>query len=367
MSFITKIDQYEGFNFEQYLNTITERDIEVSLTKERKTEKDFLNLLSDKALPYLEKMAQLAHEASIQNFGRTIQLYIPLYLANYCSNDCVYCGFSRRNRIHREVLTIEEIEKNAKTIAKTNIRHILILTGESPELTPVSYLSEAVRVLKRSFSSISIEIFPMETRDYLELKAAGVDGLTVYQETYDRKVYETVHVAGRKKDYLYRLDTPERGAEAGLRWVNIGALYGLADPLKDAFLSGLHVKYLQDNYMETEFGVSFPRMNEAEGNFKSLNNLSDKKFVQFILAFRLFLPRAGITLSTRERPDFRDNLIQLGITKMSAGSVTSVGGYVESGNTPQFEISDSRSVSEIAKVIESKGYEPVYKDWEPLT
>lgn len=362
MSFFEVIKSYD-IDFKKYEDNLSPEEIKKSLYKEKKNEFDYLNLLSFKAQNFLEEMAREAQKITFQYFGKTIQLYAPLYISDYCTNSCTYCGFSALNKIKRQKLTLEEIEENAKEIAKTGIKHILFLTGEAPSITPMEYLLDTVKILKKYFSSISIEIFPMDVEDYKILVEAGVDGLTIYQETYDREIYDKIHLAGKKKDYLYRLDTPERGAIAGFRRVNIGALYGLADPVKDAFFSGLHAKYLQDKYIDTEISISFPRINPAEGNFKPVFHLDDKRFVQFICALRLFLPRCGITISTRENARMRDNLIGLGITRMSAGSKTSVGGYKYENLPNQFEISDNRSVYEIEKVILQKGYEPVFKDW----
>lgn len=362
MSFFEFI-QKNNIDFKLYEDNLLLEDIKKSLYKEKKNEFDYLNLLSFKAQNFLEEMAREAQKITFQYFGKTIQLYAPLYISDYCTNSCTYCGFSALNKIHRQKLTLEEIEENAKEIARTGIKHILFLTGEAQTVTPMEYLLDTVIILKKYFSSISIEIFPMNVEDYKILVEAGVDGLTIYQETYDREIYDKIHLAGKKKDYFYRLDTPERGAIAGFRRINIGALYGLADPVKDAFFSGLHAKYLQDKYIDTEISISFPRINPAEGNFKPVFHLDDKRFVQFICALRLFLPRCGITISTRENARMRDNLIGLGITRMSAGSKTSVGGYKYENLPTQFEISDNRSVYEIERVIWQKGYEPVFKDW----
>ena len=342
-------------------------DIPAILQKEKISENDFLALLSDAALPHLERMAAKAHALTIQHFGRTIQLYSPLYLSNYCANECTYCGFSMRNRSRRTTLTLDEVDANARTLSATGIRHILLLTGEAPKRTPLDYLIDCVAIVKRYFSSIGIEIHPLETHDYLALKEAGVDSQTIYQETYDQAIYRQVHLKGPKTDYRYRLATPERGAMAGFRSVNIGALFGLAEPLKDAFMAGLHAKYLQDKFPSVDVSLSLPRINPAEGSLQSWHRLPDNRFVQSILAYRLFLPHAGITLSTRESANFRENLIPLGITRMSAGSITRPGGYDgQKGGTEQFGISDSRSVQQMDAVIRKKGYEPVYKDWEVL-
>ncbi len=363
MSFSKILDKFERFNFEDYFSLLTDKDILISLRKEKRNEFDYLNLLSPRAHQFIEEMARESHALTIQYFGKTIQLYIPLYVSDYCTNYCIYCGFSALNEIKRKKLSLDEVEENAKEIAKTGIKHIIFLTGEAPEVTPLSYLVDVAKILSKYFSSISVEIYPLEVEEYKKLIEAKVDGLTVYQETYDREIYDNVHLRGRKKDYYYRLETPERGCIAGFRRVSIGALYGLANPVKDAFFCGLHAKYLQDKYLDTEISVSFPRLNPAEGHFTPKYTLSDKSFVQFILALRLFLPRCGITISTRERKEMRDNLIGLGITRMSAGSKTNVGGYLKESRLKQFEICDDRSVDEIEKVIISKGYEPIFKDW----
>ncbi len=368
MSFIEKIKEWEGFDFTGFSENTDSAEIPFILEKKGLDPLDFLKLLSPAARPHLEAMARKAHRLSVQYFGRVIQLYIPLYLSNYCSNECLYCGFSVGNKIHRKKLSLEELGENARAIAGTGMRHLLILTGEAPSQTPLAYLLDCVSILKQHFDSLSIEIFPMDTPDYARLKQAGVDGLTLYQEVYDRDIYARVHPAGRKADYDYRLSAPERGAEAGFRTVNIGALFGLGQPLSEAFFTGLHAHYLHNKYIETEFSVSLPRLNEAEGDYQALYRLDDASLVQTILAYRLFLPRVGITLSTREGSTLRDNLIPLGVTRMSAGSVTTVGGYGQpgGGHTPQFEIDDERSVAEVARAISSLGYEPVFKDWEMI-
>lgn len=363
MSFADTLENYSNFDFDEYFQNIQVADILQILKKDKLSDFDFLALLSDKAKPFLETMARKAHDLTVRNFGKVIQLYIPLYISDYCTNECVYCGFKNKNPIERKKLTQSEIEINAEYISRTNIKHIIILTGEAPEKTPMSYLTDTVNILKKYFSSITIEIFPMDVDEYVELKNAGVDGLTIYQEVYDRTLYAKVHKYGKKTDYNYRLDTPERGAMAGFRAINIGALLGLGDPVKETFFSGIHARYLQNKYTGSEISISLPRLNEAEGGFTALHPLDDAGFVQFILAYRLFMPKAGITISTRERADLRNNLIPLGITKMSAGSVTSVGGYATPG-TPQFEINDNRSAAEISSMIKSKGYDPVFKDWD---
>lgn len=339
-----------------------------TLAAEKLSETDFLVLLSPMAAGSLEQMAKKAHELTVQYFGRTIQLYIPLYISNFCANECVYCGFHRGNTIRRKKLSLSEIEAEARAIAATGMRHVLLLTGEAPAVTPIDYLEEAVHLLKRYFASVSIEIFPMDEGDYRRLKDAGVDGLTLYQEVYDEHRYAIVHRAGRKTDYHYRLEAPERGARAGFRMVNIGPLVGIGEVRSEVFLSGLHARYLQDTFLQTEISLSLPRMNPAEGSYQPDYAADDRTFVQFMTALRCFLPRAGLTISTRESASFRDNLIPLGATRFSAGSCTGVGGYGdrEDSGSPQFDITDERSVADVVQAIRSAGYQPVYKDWDSI-
>jgi 2-iminoacetate synthase len=249
-------------------------------------------------------------------------------------------------------------------------RHILILTGESRQKTPVSYIKEAVGVLVDYFDSIAIEIYPLETEEYQELIRAGVDSLTIYQEVYDPQTYDELHIAGPKKDYHFRLDAPERGCQAGMRAVNIGALLGLNNWRKEAFFTGLHAQYLQDNYLETEVSLSLPRIRPHLGSFQAEESVYDRYLVQNLLALRLFLPRAGLNISTRESAELRDNLIDLGISKMSAASKTQVGGYAQNNEAKteveddcQFEISDQRSLSEVVTMLENKGYQAIFKNW----
>ncbi|MBW2366268.1 MAG: 2-iminoacetate synthase ThiH [Deltaproteobacteria bacterium] len=366
MSFYDTITRFEAFDFDGFFNSVTDRDVERALSTDRLTWQDFLALLSERAVKYLEPMAQKARQLTIQYFGRTIQLYIPLYIANYCSNECIYCGFNRTNKINRKKLTLDEIEMEAEAISQTEMKHILVLTGEAPKVTPIEYIEEAITILKKWFSSISIEIFPMDTDGYRRLKTAGVDGLTIYQEVYDRRIYDKVHLAGGKTDYRYRLDAPERGARSGLRNVNVGALFGLGEKRSEAFLAGMHAKYLEDHYLDTEIGLSLPRINPAEGGFQPYDLVDDRTFVQFMVAYRLFLPRAGIAISTRECAEFRDRLLFLGATRYSAGSRTDVGGYAhpQEASTAQFEISDERGVEKTISAIREKGFQPVFKDWE---
>ncbi|WP_457577860.1 2-iminoacetate synthase ThiH [Desulfomarina sp.] len=365
MTFLTTINEYASFDFDEYFRNVTGNEVRQSLDRTNLTTGDLLNLLSAPAADFLEEMAMKSQRLTRRFFGRTISLYAPLYISDYCSNHCTYCGFNCTRPFSRKQLSLAEIEREAAIIAASGIRHILVLTGEAPDKTPISYLQDAITVLKRYFASIALEIFPMDEKDYRVLHRAGADSLTVYQEVYDRNIYMKVHKSGKKRNYEYRLLTPERGAGAGFRAINIGPLFGLGQVRSEAFFAALHARFLQQSFPEVEISLSLPRINGKGG--RPGNSLSDKQFVQTMLAWRLFLPRLGITISTREAPAFRDKLLHLGATRFSAGSRTDVGGYGQPGSsTVQFDITDERSVEEITEMICENGYQPVFKDWEPL-
>jgi len=366
MSFYEERKKYDNFNFELFFDQVTDAGIKKILSKNRLTEVDYLTLLSPRAEKYLEEMAQKAHRLTIQHFGRVIFLYTPMYLSNYCVNQCVYCGFKVHNKLERKKLTPAEVEQEAQIIAGTGLKHVLILTGESRLKSPVSYIKECVEILKKYFTSISIEIYPLEENEYAELVSAGVDGITIYQEVYNEEEYAELHPAGPKRNYRFRLEAPERACRAGMRTVNVGALLGLGQWRREAFFTGLHADYLQNIFPDVEVSISPPRMRPQLGGFLPKVEVSDKNLVQYILAFRLFMPRGGITISTRERAELRDRLIRLGITRMSAGSCTAVGGRSNPESDCQFEISDERSVREMAEMIYAQGYQPVYKDWQMI-
>lgn len=364
MSFYEEYHKFKDFNFDNFFSQISDSDILRILNKDNLDEFDFLALLSPTAESYLEEMAQKSHRLTVQYFGKTILLYTPIYIANHCVNKCSYCGFNVENKINRKRLSLEEIEAEARSISSSGLRHILLLTGESKKESPVSYIVDAVKILKKYFDSISIEIYPLTEDEYIEVIEAGVDGLTVYQEVYDEDVYDRVHIAGPKKNYRFRLDAPERGCIAKMRNVNIGALLGLSDWRIESFFTGLHTSYLQNKYSDVDISVSLPRIRPHAGSFEDIFVVNDKSLVQIMLAIRLFLPRVGITISTREQQELRDNLIALGVTKMSAGVSTEVGGHSSKNKTEaQFDISDKRSVREVRDTIEAKGYQPLFKDW----
>lgn len=365
MSFYEVYKEYSEFDFKKYIEEVTEEQVECVLNKEKLDEFDFLTLLSPLAREkYLEEMAQKAQRLSLNHFGKAIVLYTPMYIANYCINRCAYCSYNIENKIARKKLTMEEIEKEARVIAETGLKHILVLTGESNVHTPVSYIADAVEVLKKYFNSIAIEVYPLKEDEYKQLVDAGADSLTVYQEVYDEKIYDRVHISGPKKNYKFRLDAPERGCKAGMRGVNIGALLGLDQWRKEAFMTVLHVNYLQNKYSEVEISMSLPRIRPFVGGFNEIYPVEDIDLVQIMLAARLYLPYISMNMSTRESRDFRDNLIPLGINKMSAGVSTEVGGHSKGDKgEAQFEINDSRTVDEVRKAILNKGYQPVFKNW----
>lgn len=370
MSFYETYARFRDLEFDRILSSFQEQDIEQAFARESPGTDDFLAFLSPVAGKCLERMAEKAHGITLRHFGRTVQLYTPLYVSDYCDNRCLYCSFNAKNRFERKKLALEEVEQEAAAISSTGLSNILLLTGESRTHSPVSYIAGCVRILRKYFTAISLEIYPLTTDEYACLVAEGVDGLTIYQETYSEDTYRMIHEAGPKRDFRFRLEAPERGAGARMRQVNIGALLGLSDWKRDAFFAGLHAKYLQDRFPDVEIGVSVPRMRPYSGTFQASHTVNDRSLVQIILALRLFLPRLGISLSTREDPGFRENLLPLGITRMSAGSVTRVGGHSGEGYTdaslPQFEVADHRGIPETAAMIRGKGFDAVMKDWIPF-
>lgn len=368
MSFYPICDEYSSAPLADTFAAVTEADVRRALGKSSLTINDFLALMSPAALPLLEEIAQKASQLTRQHFGRTIQLFTPLYLSNYCANHCVYCGFNAKNDIPRTQLEPAQLEEEAQTIAATGLKHLLILTGEARTKASPEYLESCVGVLSKYFPSISIEIYAMEQEEYARLVRCGVDGLTIYQETYDEVLYAELHPRGPKKDFRYRLDAPERGCKAGMRVVNVGALLGLGDWRKDALITALHASYLMNLYPEVDISVSLPRMRPHAGEFQPTSIVEDRDMVQLMLALRLFLPRLGITISTRESAEFRENILPLGVTKMSAGVSTAVGGHSQDGEqVGQFDISDERTVEEMCAALRRHGYQPVFKDWESIT
>lgn len=358
----------QGIDLEAFFAGIGEEDVRRAINRRTPTEEDFLTMLSPVAEDLLEEMAQRAHELTLQNFGKTMQIFTPLYLSNFCTNRCVYCGFNAKTGVPRRKLTLDEVRAEGEAIAATGQRQLLILTGEAPVIAGVDYMKECVEILREQFPSVSIEVYALTEEEYATLGRAGVDGLTLFQETYDQELYERLHPEGPKRDYLFRLNAPERGCRAGLRTVNIGALLGLSEDWRhEAYITGLHANYLQHGYPGTDIAISLPRMRPSAGEFQPASIINDKHLVQVMLAQRIFLPHCGITVSSREAPEFRNSIVPLGVTKMSAGVSTAVGGHADDNkDTVQFEISDARSLDEFSEMLRTRGYQPVFKDWEPL-
>ena len=326
-----------------------------------------LALVSPIAENYLEEMAQLAHRLTTQRFGRTIRLYAPLYLSNDCTNSCRYCGFNRENKFERTRLTIEQAVEEANIIASEGFRDILLVSSEDRQFISIDYLVKLARKLRSKFASISIEVYQIGSAEYAKLFESGVEGVTLYQETYDRQAYHYYHSSGPKSDYDNRLDTPDHIAAAGMREVGLGVLLGLTDWRIETLALAEHAHYLIKRYWQSHVSFSFPRLRPAYeigcSQFRHL--LSDKNLVQMITALRLCFADAGLVLSTRERAQLRDHLVKLGITKLSAGSRTNPGGYsVHGGAIEQFEIDDNRSPAQVAAMIKKQGFEPVWKDWD---
>lgn len=325
----------------------------------------FLTLLSPAAGGYLEPLARRAQAITRERFGRVVQMYAPLYVSNECTNACVYCGFNRHNAIRRTTLSPAEVDAEARAIWAQGFRSLLLVSGEAPHIVPPAYFEEAASRLHALFPSLAVEIYPLATEEYARLGRVGVDGLTLYQETYDRELYAQVHPSGRKADYGWRLGAPERAASAGMRRVGIGALLGLGEWRREAAAVALHALWLQKHYWQTQVAVSFPRLRQAPGGFQPSHPMSDAELVQLACALRLLLPDAGLVLSTRERPALRDGLAPICITHMSAGSRTEPGGYTHpDASDPQFRVEDGRAPAVVARSLLAAGVEPVWKDWD---
>ena len=330
---------------------------------------DIKNILRDPSPESTEQLAQNAGRLTRQYFGRTITLYAPLYLSNFCSSYCTYCGFHSHHRIRRFKLTAEQMRQEMSFLAKQGIENILLLTGESYQATPLDYLKEAAGIAKTYFSNISLEVHPMEEAEYRELFAHGVDGVTVYQETYNRKRYKEVHVSGKKADYDYRLAAPERAAKGGIRHISLGILLGLADTAEDLHALYQHLRWMERHYPGVEYSVSFPRLRAIKGTDFAYCDVDDITLVKIICLTRIQFPRVGINLSTRENATLRDHALELGITRISAGSNTSVGGYTVTAaekQDPQFDIKDQRPVHDIIQILKQRNFDPVLTDWRQI-
>ena len=345
----------------------TSEDVRAALGKETLSPYDFGALLSPAAQPLIEEMAQRAQQETRKHFGNSIYMFTPLYIANYCENYCIYCGFNCHNKIRRAKLNFEQIEQEMQAIAATGLEEILLLTGESRKMSDVEYIGEACKIAKKYFKLIGLEIYPVNSDEYAYLHQCGADFVTVFQETYDPEKYETLHLGGHKRVFPYRFNAQERAVLGGMRGVGFAALLGLSDFRKDAFATGMHAYLLQKKYPHAEIAFSCPRLrptiNHEEINPKDVH---ETQLLQVIMAYRIFMPFANITISTREGQRFRDNVISIAATKISAGVSTGIGSHVEEieeKGDEQFVISDDRSVDEVYQAIKDRGLQPVMNDY----
>lgn len=396
MSFVT---EFNSLPFERWLGIANSGASDPALAVLRCSGEisldEFAALISPGALPHLEALSRRSQALTRQRFGRVIRLFAPMYLSNECINNCQYCGFSRDNPILRVTLTQDEIRREGQELAAQGFRNVLLVAGEHPKFVSNGYMASSIRTLREIIPGVSLEVGPMETADYVGMVEAGAEGLVVYQETYDRPLYARMHTAGPKRDFDWRLETPERAYKAGFRRLGIGALFGLSEWRRELLAVAAHAQYLLRHCWKSQITISLPRLRPCAGEFQPLTVMSDRELVQAVCALRLLLPDVGLVLSTREPAALRDGLIPLGITLISAGSHTEPGGYTGAGKerihytrggriqalaegasewtapegmgtaaTGQFDIADHRSPAEMADRLKSMGYEPVWKDWD---
>jgi 2-iminoacetate synthase len=364
----TFTDIFNQYKWDSVLSDIfmkTERDVLSALAKEKRDLEDFKALLSPAAKPYLEQMAQTSSRLTKKRFGNTIQMYAPMYLSNECHNICTYCGFSLTNKIPRRTLTDDEILREVSFLKNKGYDHILLVTGEANRTVGVDYINNALKLIRAKFSNITIEVQPLGQNEYEQLIDSGLFAVLVYQETYHREEYKKHHPKGKKSNFNYRLETPDRLGRAGVHKIGLGALFGLEDWRADSFFTALHFKYLQKTYWKTKYSISFPRLRPHSGGLEPKVAMTDADLVQLICAFRLLDEDIELSISTRESEKFRDNIVNLGITSISAESKTNPGGYaVAPQSLEQFEISDERSTEDVANMLKKQGLEVVWKDWE---
>ncbi|MCL1668275.1 2-iminoacetate synthase ThiH [Elizabethkingia ursingii] len=359
--------QYDWDRIKDKIYMTTEQQVESVLNKRKRTIEDFMILLSPAAAPYLEKMAQITKNLTQKRFGKVIQMYAPLYLSNECQNICTYCGFSLDNKIKRKTLSNTEIIIEAMALKTMGVNHVLLVSGEANKTVGIEYFLNAIKLLRPYFANISIEVQPLSLEEYQALHDAGVHSVLVYQETYHEAVYKEYHPKGKKSNFDFRLDTPDRIGQAELHKIGLGVLLGLEDWRVDSFFNALHIDYLQKQYWQTRFSVSFPRLRPAEGIIEPKFIMSDRDLLQLICAYRIWNEDLEISVSTRENENFRNNVIPLGVTTMSAASKTNPGGYaVDPQSLEQFETSDERSMEEVKRIISNAGYDPVMKDWDKV-
>ncbi|SEM83908.1 tyrosine lyase ThiH [Mucilaginibacter gossypiicola] len=361
-------DIFETYNWDDTKASIyakTSADVERALAADKRTLEDFKALVSPAAAPYLEQMAQISQRLTLKRFGKVLQMYVPLYLSNECSNICTYCGFSYDNKVKRKTLSPMEIMQEVAVIKEMGYEHVLLVTGEDNVNVHVDYFKKVLELIRPHFAHISMEVQPMDLEDYQQLTPYGLNTVLVYQETYHKEDYKKHHPKGKKSNFKYRVETPDRLGQAGIHKMGLGVLIGLEDWRTDCFFTAMHLNYLEKKYWQTKYSLSFPRLRPFSGGLEPKVEMNDRELVQLICAYRLFNEEVELSISTRESANFRNNIIKLGITSISAGSKTNPGGYaVEPESLEQFEISDERSPAEIAKIIAQQGYEAVWKDWD---
>lgn len=349
------------------INSKTARDVEQALNSSKPTREDFMALISPAAAAYLEPLAQRAQQLTRQRFGNVVSFYVPLYLSNLCANDCTYCGFSMSNHLKRKTLDAAEIERECAAIKALGFEHLLLVTGEHQRKVGMDYFRQHIPAIRRHFSSVMMEVQPLAQQDYAELKALGLDGVLVYQETYHPATYQQHHLRGQKQDFHWRLSTPDRLGRAGIDKIGLGALIGLSSSWRtDCYLLAEHLFYLQQTYWRSRYSISFPRLRPCAGGIEPASIMSESQLVQLICAFRLFAPDVELSLSTRESAFFRDHMIPVAINSISAGSKTQPGGYADDvpPELEQFEPHDSRTPQQVAQAISAAGLQPVWKDWD---
>lgn len=364
MSFLQQFNQLNWDDISLSILSKTADDVERALRKSKRDLEDFKALISPAAEPYLEPMAQASLAITRKRFGNTMSLYIPLYLSNLCANACTYCGFSMENRIKRRTLNEQEICAEIDAIKAMKFDSVLLVTGEHETKVGMNYFRQMLPLIKPHFNYLAMEVQPLKQQEYAELKSLGLDAVMVYQETYHPSTYAQHHLRGNKTNFEFRLETPDRLAKAGIDKIGIGALIGLEDWRTDCFYVAAHLDYLERTYWQTRYSISFPRLRPCAGSLQPKSLMSDKQLVQLICAYRLLNPEVELSLSTRESEVFRDNVLPLGITSLSAASKTQPGGYaMQEAELEQFEISDERSAATVEAMIRSKGFDPVWRDW----
>ncbi|MFA8301325.1 MAG: 2-iminoacetate synthase ThiH [Hyphomicrobiales bacterium] len=365
MSFYDLISSYKWKDVEESIYSCDKNDVIRAINSDRISMNDFKALLSPVAESYINELAHMSMERTKKRFGYTVRLYAPLYLSNECANSCVYCGFNCKNQLERLTLNEKQIEEELLCLKALGFEHVLLVTGEHPAKAGFDYINKAIKIASRTFTQVSVEVQPLSEDHYRQLMNSGLHSVYVYQETYNQANYKLYHPSGKKSDYQWRLETPDRLGKAGIYKLGLGVLLGLENWRVDSFFTALHFRYLSKTYWKTKYSISFPRLRPHVGSYKPQYPISDKQLVQLIAAYRLLDEDLELSLSTRENEHYRDNVFPVGITAMSAGSSTEPGGYTHKNKAlEQFSVSDDRDPQSIASMLKNKGYDPVWKDWD---